>query len=88
MNSKCIIKHHRLAITLRPLTGEMKNIDDLVTMSWGGVYQAASEQTALEFGVLEAGNMSKDKDLSDGHRSQIVTARQPSQNVSKTAGLE
>lgn len=42
---------------LKPPTGEVNNIDHLVSMaspSGGGTYEAASEHSALEVVVLEA----------------------------------
>lgn len=51
----------------------------------GEIYLAASEHLVLEFDVLEAGKMSKRKDLSDIDSGQTVMATRLGQSISKTS---
>ena len=56
-------------------------------LSRGGIYQAASEQSVLEFDVLDAGEMGRSKDLTDFDKGQIVMVRRLGQSISETARL-
>lgn len=68
---------HRLAITLKPLRGEVNNIDYLITVApvkgWD-IISSKSSESVLDVGVLEAGRMGKCKELSDFDMDQIMTA--------------
>lgn len=59
MNTKKIYTPNLSAITLKPYTGEVYNIDYVITVRpvSGGIYKAAFEQSVLEFDVLEDGKM-------------------------------
>lgn len=71
-----------MAITLKSLAGAINNVDFGVAVSRG-----SSNQQVLEYDVMEAGNMSKCKDLHSLNKGQVMMARPVGQSISKKSGL-
>lgn len=76
------------AITLKPLRGEVNNIDYVVTMSplKGDIIYLANEQLVIEVDVF-AGKIGKHKDLSNFDRGQIEMVKWLAQSISNRPGL-
>ena len=90
MNKEYIFSDiHRSATTLKPLTGELNNIDHLITMApvkgWDILGSEGTVSSCVD--VLEAGKMGKRKDLSDFHKGQIVMARRLGLSISRSCGV-
>lgn len=67
---------HLYATTIYRLTGEVKNIDYLITVAAVSWWETLGSKCTFvpEINVLEAGKMGKCKALSDFDRSQIAMA--------------
>lgn len=82
---------YTLTHTYVHLYWQVKWITLIILLPWhpsgSGIYQVASQESVLEDGVMEAGKISKRKNLSNFDKNQTVTSRCLGQNISKTAGL-